>query len=1638
MNSYNESAPTGCSFWDNDDISPCIRKSLLDSYLPAAIVVGSLLYLLLIGAQQIKTHRKLYAKDETQPLLEPANGSPTDYSNTYGTIDYEEEQSTAELTTSQKHFDISRLEPLKDDGTPLGLVKYVQRDGWEKVKLILEFVILIFQLVIAVVALFVPSLNQEWEGYKLTPIVRVFVWIFLFALGSIRALNKSGPFPLANISLLYYIVNIVPSALSFRSVLIHPQNSQLVNYYYSFQFINNTLLFLLLGSARVFDHPSVLFDTDDGVKPSPENNSNFFEIVTYSWIDPLIFKAYKTPLQFNDIWGLRIDDYAYFLLRRFKDLGFTRTFTYKIFYFSKGDLAAQALWASIDSMLIFGPSLLLKRILEYVDNPGMTSRNMAWLYVLTMFFIQISDSLVSGRSLYLGRRVCIRMKALIIGEVYAKALRRRMTSPEELIEEVDPKDGKAPIADQTSKEESKSTELGGIINLMAVDASKVSELCSYLHFFVNSFFMIIVAVTLLYRLLGWSALAGSSSILILLPLNYKLASKIGEFQKEMLGITDNRIQKLNEAFQSIRIIKFFAWEENFAKEIMKVRNEEIRYLRYRVIVWTCSAFVWFITPTLVTLISFYFYVVFQGKILTTPVAFTALSLFNLLRSPLDQLSDMLSFMVQSKVSLDRVQKFLEEQESDKYEQLTHTRGANSPEVGFENATLSWNKGSKNDFQLKDIDIAFKVGKLNVIIGPTGSGKTSLLLGLLGEMQLTNGKIFLPGSTPRDELIPNPETGMTEAVAYCSQIAWLLNDTVKNNIVFAAPFNQQRYDAVIDACGLTRDLKVLDAGDATEIGEKGITLSGGQKQRVSLARALYSNARHVLLDDCLSAVDSHTAAWIYENCITGPLMKDRTCILVSHNVALTVRDAAWIVAMDNGRVLEQGTCEDLLSSGSLGHDDLVSTVISSRSQSSVNLKQLNVSDTSEIHQKLKKIAESDKADQLDEERLSPRGKLIEDETKSSGAVSWEVYKFYGRAFGGVFIWFVFVAAFAASQGSNIMQSVWLKIWAAANDKLVSPAFTMSIDRSLNALKEGFRASVASVEWSRPLGGEMFRVYGEESSHSSGYYITIYALIGLSYALISAFRVYVVFMGGIVASNKIFEDMLTKIFNAKLRFFDSTPIGRIMNRFSKDTESIDQELAPYAEGFIVSVLQCGATILLICIITPGFIVFAAFIVIIYYYIGALYLASSRELKRYDSITVSPIHQHFSETLVGVTTIRAYGDERRFMRQNLEKIDNNNRSFFYLWVANRWLALRVDFVGALVSLLSAAFVMLSIGHIDAGMAGLSLSYAIAFTQSALWVVRLYSVVEMNMNSVERLEEYLNIDQEPDREIPDNKPPSSWPETGEIEVDDVSLRYAPSLPKVIKNVSFKVEPRSKIGIVGRTGAGKSTIITAFFRFVDPESGSIKIDGIDITSIGLKDLRNAVTIIPQDPTLFTGTIRSNLDPFNQYSDAEIFESLKRVNLVSTDEPTSGSSSDNIEDSNENVNKFLNLNNTVSEGGSNLSQGQRQLTCLARSLLKSPKIILLDEATASIDYNTDSKIQTTIREEFSDSTILTIAHRLRSIIDYDKILVMDAGRVVEYDDPYKLISDQNSLFYSMCSNSGELDTLVKLAKEAFIAKRNKK
>ncbi|KAF4548114.1 ATP-dependent bile acid permease-like protein [Elsinoe fawcettii] len=1555
----------------------------------------------------------------------------------------------------------------------------------------------------------------------------VAVWVYITALTSMRLLFTIKPLhTLPNFwyhTTFLYLLEWLCGVLLFRSQLIHPYSGH-ARILMILHFALITILAIIALSTRI-GNTAVEIEHEDNLEPSKELTTSVFGMATFTWLDPLIYKAYKQTLEIPDVWNLIPEDKAAKVLADYRQVKKTSILAVHLLKFFSKDILLQAFFAAISGLNTFIPTLLLKVILEYVENPATKSANAAWFYVILMFVSGTIQALTAGQALFIGRKICIRLRAVIIGEIYAKALRRRAAATSDKVlgqDQEKPKDGEKPVglvkkvsmffkkkkdkpSPPTVKEPTDEGQVtsGAIINLMAVDSFKVAEVCAYLHFlWAETPVQLVIAIVLLYKLLGYSSIAGIGMMIILAPINLFISKQFATIQKKILAATDARIHTTNEVLTNIRIIKYFAWEHRFTGQVDEKRTIELRYLRNRYIVWSFAATTWTGAPIIISFLTFLVYTTVEKRPLIPSVAFTALSLFSILRVPLDQLADMVAHVQESKVSVDRVEEYLSEAETEKYEQLKPDQYDDSgePIIGYENCNFSWGATGDEDFKLIDIDMKFKVGQLNVIVGPTGSGKTSMLMALLGEMSLLNGQVYLPGVKSREDVRADPETGLTETVAYCAQQAWLVNGTIKDNIVFASAFDAKRYKDVIVACSLQRDLEILDKGDQTLVGEKGVTLSGGQKQRISLARALYCRARHVLLDDVLSAVDAHTAKWIFDKAIMGPLMYHRTCILVTHNTQLCVPRADFAVVMDNGRIASQGSATKVIDSGKLSEDLSKSRPVSrapsripSRVPSDVGGDNENLIDQSN-NEHINGDANgngipTEYRDGADLVRVVSNKQIpgiapevstaMPQEEKAVGSVSFKIIFMYLRYMGGFWYWTVACLAFALQQLSQVGTNVWIRQWANAyGDRQEYATFgsTAVNTTSLTHLRGTFGINYSCVKSGSCLWPMSFSTstpsndFGVQSTTSAegvndAYYLGIYAVIGITYMLVTLLRVGWVFVGSILASKRIHHRLIETVLHAKFRFFDSTPLGQIMNRFSKDIELVDQEIAPVAEGVVHCLASIITIIILISVITPQFLIAAVFISILYFLIGSFYINSSRDLKRLESVQRSPLYQQFGETLSGMTTIRAYSDERRFVRENIQKINTHSRPFIFLWAANRWLAFRVDIVGALVSFFTGVFVILSVGRIDAGAAGLAMTYAVTFTENVLWFVRLYSMNEQNMNAIERIKEYFDVEQEAPPIIEENRPPSNWPSKGGVELIGYSTRYRKDFDFVLKNITFKILPGEKVGVVGRTGAGKSSLALALFRALEAEEGKVLIDDVDIGLIGLQDLRENIVMVPQDPTLFTGTIRNNLDPFGLYTDEEIFDALRRVQLIGVpgssaepsrpSTPVSKTASSSLTSSPvtkthlspdsptvtsdatttvlENKNIFKNLSSSVAESGSNLSQGQRQLLCLARALLKAPKVLLMDEATASIDYATDAKIQETIRE-FKNTT-LTIAHRLQTIIDYDKVLVLDKGEVLEYGDPYDLVRKEAGSFRGMCESSGELETLEKEAKKAWQGRR---
>ncbi|KAK0635814.1 hypothetical protein B0T17DRAFT_624801 [Bombardia bombarda] len=1661
-----------CSWpiWQTDDFSHCFQQDYLKILLPLIVIGLSFLQLFIGNILRAATRNQ--KQDNGYQRVANNEGAPISSHAHTDLPEQEELVSESEEDDEDLAINGGRLALAKT--ATHGSIKQADAPPGQTLSVVIEELAIAALVGVNAVALTTGAFGKD-RG-TISAIVGLTVWVYLLILVSLRLFlgNSQWRVPqIWNHTAAIYSVQWLFTTVIFRSVLVHP-SSQLTQILIIVEFALNTLLFSVAMLTRK-GNKVVVLEWEEGIEPSRENLASLFSHFTFAWVDSVLWAGWKEPLDLTRVWNLLPRDKAAAVLANYRHFKKTTSLSFHLVKYFKGMLIVQAAWAVMSGIFTFLPTLLLKAILEYVEDPSIAPRNVLWLYVILLPIVDIIRSVGDAQALWIGRKICINLRAILVGEIYAKALRRKAAAGKDTVlgAKKDAADADAAskgflgkikravglgkknkkddpaIANgtaNTTKDKAKTGDddeqanMGTIINLMSVDSFKVSEVTSYLHFLVASApTQLTVSIILLYQVMGKSAIPGFIIMCLLLPVNIMFARGFNSTQKTIMAATDKRIHTTNEILQNIRIIKYFAWEHRYATIVDEKRKAELAALRRRFMLWAAAVAVWNTVPILITFFSFFVYTIIEKKPLYPSVAFTAISLFMLLRYPLDQLGDMIAHVQESKVSIDRIQEFLSEEETEKFEQLGRENIDETGQrvIGFRDATFIW--GSKTTttedgsmaFRLLDLDVDFKIGKLNVITGPTGSGKTSMLMALLGEMTIMKGRVFLPGGRSREEVRPDPETGLAETCAYVAQQAWLVNASIKDNILFSAPFEEQRYKDVIVACALERDLEILDNGDETLVGEKGITLSGGQKQRISLARAIYSNSKHLLLDDCLSAVDSHTAQWIFNNCIMGPMMRYRTCILVSHNIPLCVPSSDYVVMLNNGRVATQGPTQEVIASGKLGDDVLPKSKpgsghvsrVPSRVPSSIGEESgntlINEADGSDQQTKAQTVKKESKKQNAMEE------------TKAIGSVKWPVMKLYLGSMGSWWFWIVAFFVFGAQQLSGVASSIWIKEWANqyATEEVKGVEFNMnSQSYAAQSFSPTYFAAVANYGNTNETSAFPTTIKTAPEVNAT-YYLVGLAMIGLAGALAALTRDLWIFFGSLTASWKLHNRLMSAVSGARFKFFDVKPLGQIMNRFSKDLEAVDQEVAPVAIG----VMSCGlgiiVTVVLIAYITPGFLIAGVFITAAYVFLGQFYLHASRDLNRLESIQRSPLFQQFGETLSGVTTIRAYSDERRFVRDNLTRINTQLRPFIFLWAANRWLAFRTDLLGDLVAFTAGVFVIVSLGKIDPGSAGISLSYAIGFADNMLWLVRLYAMNEQNMNSVERIKEYLD---------------------GSVEFINYTTRYRKELDPVLKNLSFKIGAQEKVGIVGRTGAGKSSLALAIFRALEADEGKILLDDIDIGLIGLRDLREAITIVPQEPTLFMGTIRNNLDPFNLYTDEDIFAALRRVHLITADEVTPNSNNIPLppqpptivtDDAQEpsrpptatNKNVFLDLSSPVTESGSNLSQGQRQLLCLARAMLKKPNLLVMDEATASIDYATDTAIQETIRE--LTSTIITIAHRLQTIADYDKVLVLDKGEIVEYGHPWELIKKTGGSFRAMCETSGDFDHLAKIAKKAFKSKQ---
>ncbi|EGC38375.1 hypothetical protein DICPUDRAFT_148988 [Dictyostelium purpureum] len=1337
---------------------------------------------------------------------------------------------------------------------------------------------------------------------------------------------------------------------------------------------------------------------------SPEEHANIFSKLTYLWADKFVYYCFKNVLQLDDIWDLASFDTSHYLYKTMEKNWNEQLASGKKPSFFKASWKSFGKYFML-SWVFYGLNVIsqfigpqiLQRIVKYVQGTTDLGENWGYYYSIILFTNAMIGSVFLYQSSMISARTGNRLKSIMVLFVYKKSLKL-----------------------SNSSRNKKSN--GEIVNLMSNDAQRLLEIFQFVNIALFALPMIGVAMVLLYQCLGWPSFITLAVMGLTLPFNSLQGSKLSKFRRKLVQFTDQRVKVTNEMFQAIKTIKLYSWEDSFLKRVLEKRENEMKFLqsfvrfRYSLVIVITSL------PTVVSILMFTVYYL-VNKELPAAKIFAAVAYLNILRVPFNFLPHCYNLYIQFKVSLDRVVSFLgleeiEPRQSDTCLYVNKDLENESDEIikskpkdllpenkekgiFISGGTFSWSSLTqqqqqqqqavlsikdeskqsltKNDslneenqgkpkkpskfkdvinkipffakhqfddggersksksvdtnFNLKDISLQIKGnGTLLMVIGGVGSGKSSICQAVLGEMEILKGSLLVNGS-----------------IAYVSQQSWIMNATLRDNILFGKEYDEKKYQNVLDVCALRPDIALFPQGDMVEIGERGINLSGGQKQRVAIARSVYCDADIYVLDDVLSAVDAHVGKHLFHKCIRGAL-KDKIVILATNQINYAPYSTETII-LKQGEIEERGTFQQLIESNSDPSD---------KSKFSNLLKQFSVSDQEQNEKEINQDEEvQDEKVEINNNKDGD-GSLIKAEEIEEGSVSFRHYLYYFTV-GGKYLFLCALIGFFIDTSTQTFTNWWLSSWSSAH-------------------------------------------YGKDSSLTGSQFLGIFVGIGVTSIVLVATRIVLFYEYTLGASREIHLKLFKSMIKAPMSFFDTTPLGRILNRFTRDTDIIDMLMTQSVSQFLNFSTNVLAILVVISIITPILLAPLTPIIIIFYFLQYFYRSTSIQVQRLESVSRSPIFSHFSETLYGVITLRAYRKEKENELLNQKLLDNNNKCYLTLQAMNQWLGLRLNLLGNLVMFFSCLFIILNKDSISIASVGLSLSYTLSLTTNLNKATVQVADTETKMNSVERISHYTKVPSEAPQIIENNRPPSHWPSKGSIVFKNVFMSYREGLPAVLKGISFQINPGEKIGIAGRTGSGKSSTLLALFRLVELSSGSIFIDDIDVSTIGLKDLRHNLSLIPQDPWMFNGTLRENLDPLSEYSDHDLWEVLKDIQLYDVVREMNGDSG---------------LDSRVNEGGENWSQGQRQLICLGRALLKRPRILVLDEATASVDTHTDQLIQKCIREKFQHCTILTIAHRINTILDSDRIMILDSGTISEFDKPSKLIQNESSLLNFLINETGE-------------------
>ncbi|KAF8969860.1 hypothetical protein BDZ97DRAFT_1902271 [Flammula alnicola] len=1254
--------------------------------------------------------------------------------------------------------------------------------------------------------------------------------------------------------------------------------------------------------------------------PNPEQTASWISRLTYTYVDAIILLASKVPhLGHDQLPPLSDDDYSLYQsnnafphLDSFRGAKRRHLFFGLMHYFRR-DYVILGLSILSASLWAFVAPIGINKTLHYLEAGGAGESIRPWVWISFLLVGPLLQSVSEHWSMFTETKIRVRLQAVLTQLVFEHSLRIRL-KPETSTNGAD--DG--PISMETSLDASRAylpktprhsgNLIGRINNLVTTDLGNMVEGVNFLSLGIFSCSLqIILSILFLNQILGWSALVGLATTLALTP----LAGYVGKLFKTILTNclqTDARVQNISEAVSVLRMIKLFGWEINMSQRLDHTREEELKWLWKMKVSPRTNSFI----PTVSMLLTYAAYTVIMKRQLNASRIFSSMAVFGILREQLHRISWQTTLLIEGETPRGSFVSWTQHFSSP----VLVDEDDQSSTFGFRDATFTWSSEdgdgsltpSSRNFRLHiDGELLFRRNRINLIIGPTGSGKTSMLMALLGEMH------FIPSNF--NSWFNLPRAG---GIAYAAQESWVQNATIRDNILFGTPYDEERYQKVIRQCALERDLRLFDAGDKTEA-------------RVTLARAIYSPAEIILLDDVLAALDVHTSAWIVDQCFRGDLVKGRTILLVTHNVALAGPIANFVVSIGlDGSVQTQGTDIDV----GLANDPILALEV-----------------------------EHDKAlIEMEKEEIQPTpqtildGKLVVAEEIVEGHITWRSMKLLLLGFGGnhpilFFTWFLgfWGSQYETHDPSEVFVSFYLTVFTAI---LISYISLFSLTN--------FYYNYRSVSASRVIHANWLILFSEALSES-------------------------------LSTN---------------RWLDETPTARIIARCTQDIHTIDEHIPQSLMWVIDQGIGALMKLLIITLFTPIFLFPGMAVGVLGIFMGNLYLKAQLSVKREMSNARSPLLAHFNAAIQGLVSLRAYGAQESFKDESHKRIDHYSRTARTSWNLNRWIGLRIDVLGASFTAGLASYLVYG-QSVSASNTGFSLNMAVSFCTYIFWLIRIFNELEVESNSLERIQGYLDIDHEP-KPTESGKPPASWPTSGDLRVENLSARYSQSGPKVLHDLSFHIASGQRIGIVGRTGSGKSSLTLALLRCILTE-GTVYYDGIPTNTINLDALRSSITIIPQTPELLSGTLRQNLDPFDQNDDATLNDALRAAGLFSLQEEAGKAS--------------ITLDSKIASGGNNLSVGQRQIIALARAMIRRSKLLILDE-----DYQTDSVIQSALRTQLErDVTIITVAHRLQTIMDADKIMVLDSGTIVEFSTPKDLLSKEKGALRALVEGSGDKSFLYALA-----------